>query len=61
MNLLDYEGRNVRITCHSGNVYEGIAEDYTNPWDNEENIASICIGENTELYENEIKRIEIID
>lgn len=59
MNLWEYEGKQVRVVLKNGHVYTGEVVDYTNALDNEPEIASICIG-HTELYENEIKTIELI-
>lgn len=59
MELNKYSGHKVRIVCIDGEVYEGLAYDYTPPQDNEPEEASITI-DSIEIYENEIKRIEII-
>ena len=59
MYLGEYSGKNVRITLYTGQVFEGKACDYTQALDNIPEIASICIG-HTELYENEIIRIELL-
>lgn len=60
MDLWEYRGKNVRITTDDGQIFEGIAHEYTSDLDNTElGIASICIG-HTELYENEIEKIELI-
>ena len=60
MKLWEYEGEKIRIVTDDNQVFTGIACDYTNPQDNEPEIASICIG-NIEFREGEIQSIEIIE
>ena len=52
--------RYVRITMDDGQVFEGFAYDYTSALDNEPDPESISIGV-FELYEPEIKKIELLD
>lgn len=59
MTLKEAEGREVCITLLSGRVFTGFAYDYTSALDNDPEPASISIG-NTELFENEIKKIEAL-
>ncbi|MEG1835649.1 MAG: hypothetical protein RR229_05935 [Oscillospiraceae bacterium] len=58
MKLWEFSGKQVKITCITGEVFVGIAYDYTPPQDNEPEIASISVGD-YEIYENEIKSIEL--
>jgi len=58
VHLWEYSGKNVKITLFNGQIFEGEAYDYTQAIDNTPEIASITIF-HTELYENEIKSIEI--
>ena len=60
MKLWEYSGKKVRITMDDGQVFEGIAYDYTSALDNEPDPESISIGV-FELYSPEIKKIELID
>lgn len=59
MNLWEYVEKQVIVLLKDGHVYKGKVKDYTNAIDNTPEIASICIG-HTELYENEIEKIELI-
>lgn len=59
MKLWEFEDEKVKITTTDGQVFRGIASDYTNPQDNEPEIASICVGD-TEFLETEIKSIEVV-
>jgi hypothetical protein len=67
MNLREYVGKRIRLTDIDDQVFEGDCTDYTQPLDNDPEIASIGIvtepgaGYSYELYENEIKSIDIID
>ena len=59
-------GKKVRVTCEDGKIFEGINENFTQPMDNEPEVAAICIQEDgcshlTELTEPEIKEIEVIE
>lgn len=67
MGLRELEGKRIRITNIYGEVFEGIAEDYIFPEDNEpEGVESItlydCPQRNypVEFYESEIKSIQVI-
>ena len=60
MTLHEAWGKFVRITTDDGQRFEGKATDYTSALDNEPNTASICIGD-TELYEDEIVSIELLE
>lgn len=60
MNLWEYRGKKVKIKTDDGQIFEGIAHEYTSALDNTPEIASICI-DHTELHENEIESIEIIE
>ncbi|MBO5449395.1 MAG: hypothetical protein J5994_08700 [Ruminococcus sp.] len=60
MKLETYLNKKVIITTIDGKKFSGIAFDYIPPQDNEQEIASISVGD-YELYENEIKNIEILD
>lgn len=60
MNLWEYSGKDVKVITDDGKVFEGKAYDYTPAQDNTPEIASISIGI-YELYENEIKSIELLD
>lgn len=59
MNLWEYEGKKVIIITDDNQVFQGLAYDYTNPQDNDLEIATISI-EAYEFREDEIKSIEII-
>lgn len=63
MSLWEYVGKKIKVTCLSGKVFEGKCVDFTQALDNEPEIDSIGL-ETTELsyelYENEIKSIEVI-
>lgn len=60
MNLWEYSGENVRIEMDDGQIFEGRAYDYMSAYDNEPYPESITI-DSTELFANEIKKIEIMD
>lgn len=59
MKLWQYSGKKIRITTDDGKIFEGMAYDYIPSQDNIPEIASITI-EHTEIYENEIKSIEML-
>ena len=59
MTLKEAEGKNVRITLHSGQVFIGIAYDYTSALDNEPDPESISIGV-TEIFATEIEKIDLL-
>ena len=60
MNLKEAHGKKVRVTMNDGEVFEGLAYDYTSALDNDPDPESITIN-NIELYAPEIKSIELID
>lgn len=60
MNLWEYEGKEVIIITDDNQIFQGLAYDYTNPQDNDPEIATISI-EAYEFREDEIKSIEIIE
>lgn len=60
MNLWEYEGKEVIIVTTDDQIFHGVACDYTNPQDNDPEIATISI-EAYEFREDEIKSIEIIE
>lgn len=63
MELWEYVNKSIKVTCLEGEVFQGQCTDYTQALDNEPEIASIGIKSNGisyELYENEIKSIEIV-
>lgn len=59
MKLWQYEGKRVRFVLKSGQIFEGVAYDYTSALDNEPHGACISVG-TTELLEAEIERIELL-
>jgi len=67
MYLGGYVGKRVRVVANDDQVIEGKCTDYTQPLDNDPEIASIGVvtepgaGYGYELYENEIKSITVID
>ncbi|MGG1878269.1 hypothetical protein ABDI30_11965 [Paenibacillus cisolokensis] len=67
MKLWEYRGRRIRVVDIDEQVIEGDCTDYTPADENEVEVASIGIvtepgaGYAYELYENEIKSIEIIE
>jgi len=63
MKLWEYVGKNIKVTCIDEQIIEGKCDGYTQALDNEPEIASISIeriGYGIEIYENEIKSIEVI-
>ena len=64
--MMETSEKKIRVTCKDGKIFEGINEYFTQPLDNEPEVASICIKEEecsylTELTEPEIKKIEVIE
>ena len=64
--MMQTSGKKVRVTCKNGKIFEGINENFTQPIDNEPEVAAISIQEAgcsylTELTEPEIKKIEVIE
>lgn len=63
MKLWECVGKNIKVTCIDEQIIEGKCDGYTQALDNETEIASISIariGYGIEIYENEIKSIEVI-
>lgn len=65
MNLIEYEGKKVRILAMNGRLFEGKVTDYVYPEDNDPEVESIIIddilsGNAVEFPEDDIKSIEII-
>lgn len=63
MKLWEYVGKNIKVTCIDNQVIKGKCDGYTQALDNEPEIDSISIarvGYGIEIYENEIKFIEVI-
>lgn len=64
MELRRYVGKRVRLTDVDEQVFIGDCIDFAQPSDNDSEVASVAIkttGLTYELYENEIKSIEILD
>ncbi|WP_099205868.1 hypothetical protein [Scatolibacter rhodanostii] len=59
MTLKEAHGKQVKIILKDGQIYSGLAYDYTSALDNEPEPESITVGQ-TELYAPEIKSIELI-
>ena len=64
--MMETSEKNVRVTCKDERIFEGINKYFTQPLDNEPEVASICVQEEgcsylTELTEPEIKKIEVIE
>ena len=64
--MMETSEKKVRVTCKDGKIFEGINRYFTQPLDNEPEVASICIQEEgysylTELTEPEIEKIEVIE
>lgn len=68
MNLIKYEGKNVRITDIDGRVFEGVVSDYVYPDDDDAGLESIIVdcttgslsGKPVEFWEKDIKTIQVI-
>lgn len=68
MNLIEYEGKRVRIIDIDGNLFEGSVGDYCYPEDDENNLEMIVVdvtkgkyvGNPVGFYAKEIKSIEVI-
>lgn len=61
--LIEYLGKNVRITGTNGKTYEGHTNFYNPPADNDDNLAEIVLEtkyRNITFMENEIAKIEAI-
>lgn len=69
MNLIDYDGKRVRIISTSNNVYEGVVGDYCYPEDDDNDLEMIILdvfkgkyaGKPVGFYEKDIKSIEVIE
>ncbi|AKA68539.1 hypothetical protein [Clostridium scatologenes] len=62
MNLRNCVGKKIKITTIEGEVFEGKCTDFTPALDNEPEVDSIGLKTTTlsyEVYENEIKSIEL--
>lgn len=63
MNLREYVGKRIKVIFIDGQIMEGKCTDFTQALDNEPEIDSIGVnvdGISYELYENEIKSIEVL-
>lgn len=63
MKLWEYVGKEIKVTCLNGKIFNGKCTDFTQALDNEPEIDSIGLNVNGisyELYENEIKSVEVI-
>lgn len=67
LKLWEYLGKKIRLIDTDGRVFEGRCNGYTQALDNEPEVASVSIKTEPgadyayEIYENEIKSIEIIE
>lgn len=69
MELIKYEGKQVKIISVSGNTYEGHVGDYCYPEDDENNLEMIIVdvgkgnqvGQPVGLYEKDIQSIEVVE
>lgn len=69
MNLIEYEGKKVRITDIDNQVFEGIVSDYVYPDDDDTGLESIIVdctagplsGKPVEFWKKDIKEILIIN
>ena len=64
--MMETSEKKIKVTCKDGKIFEGINKYFTQPLDNEPEVASICIQEEgysylTELTEPEIEKIEVIE
>lgn len=60
MNFGRYMDKQIRVTFLDGELYTGIAVDFSSALDNLDGVATICVGEDYEFREDEIASIEII-
>lgn len=60
MKLHEYEGQKVRLITTIGNIFEGYVSDFIEAEDNEPEKESLIIGD-YEIFEDEIKSIELLD
>lgn len=71
MNLIDYEGKRVRIKTVNNNIFEGMVGDYCYPEDDENNLEMIVVDVDVDkgkskvdligFYEKDIETIDIIE
>lgn len=64
--MYDTFNKKIRVTCKDGQILEGVNRNFTQPLDNEPEVAAMCIRQEgrsylTEITEPEIEKIEIID
>jgi len=52
-----YMDKRIRITFTDGDVYEGVARDFSSALDNPDGVATICVGNTYEFREDEIASI----
>ncbi|WP_392486756.1 hypothetical protein ACER0A_002175 [Haloimpatiens sp. FM7315] len=63
MKLWGYVGKKIKVICLNGKILKGKCTDFTQALDNEPEVDSIGLNVNQtnyELYENEIKSVEVI-
>ena len=60
MNFGQYMDKQIAVTFLDGDVYTGVAVDFSSALDNPDGIATICVGDDYEFREDEIASIEII-
>jgi len=61
MDFGQYMDKQIKITFFDGDVYMGVAVDFSSALDNPDGIATICVGDDYEFKENEIASIELSD
>ena len=69
MNLINYDGKKVRIISIDNKVYEGLVGDYCYPEDDENDLEMIIVdvtkgtnvGKPVGFYGTDIKSIEILE
>ncbi|MDR7856838.1 hypothetical protein [Tissierella sp.] len=64
MRLSDYNGKKIKVTLKDGEIFQGKCIEYIKAIDNDPEIPSIDLQVNKkiyEIYENEIKSIEIVN
>ena len=60
MNFGQYMDKQITVTFLDGDVYTGVAVDFSSALDNPDGIATICVGDDYEFREDEIANIKII-
>lgn len=64
-NMYDAQGKHIKVICKDGDVVEGYCDFYTQPIDNEPEIAEISLRQGTGRFigitEDEIKEIEYLN